>query len=142
MIPVVEIDKLSPAAQRIFDPKTPGPVRQMAARGIAPGLKPADALTVVAVLSEQGSTFPDGEALSSAAKQTLAKLPLPLLQGALGPDLPPGVIDLIAPTYVNDAAMMERILGLSQISGETVAMIASRCNEMVAELVATNEERM
>ncbi len=142
MIPAVLIESLSPAAQRIFDPKTPGPVRQMAARGIAPGLKPTDALTVVAVLSELASTFPDAEVLVLAAKGTLAKLPLPLLQGALGPDLPPGVIDLIAPTYVNDAAMMERILGLSQITGATVAMIASRCSEMVAELVATNEERM
>jgi hypothetical protein len=141
VIPAVEIDKLSAAAQRIFDAKTPVAVRQMAARGIAPGLKPADALTVVAILSEQPSTSPEGEAMATAAKGTLAKLPLPLLQGALGPDLPPGVIDLIAPTYVNDA-IMERILGLPQITGDTVAMIASRCNEMVSELVATNEERL
>jgi hypothetical protein len=109
----------------------------MAARGIAPGLKPADAVTVVAILSEQAD-----EALATAAKNTLAKLPLPLLQGALGPDLPPGVIDLISPTYVNDVAVMERILALPQILGDTVAMIASRCSEMVAELVATNEERL
>ena len=137
MIPNVEIDKLSPAAQRILDAKTPGAVRQMAARGIAPGLKPADALTVVAILSEQAD-----EVLATAAKQTLAKLPLPILLGALGPDLPPGVIDLIAPTYVNDAAVMERILALPQIPGETVAAIAMRCNEAVSELVATNEERL
>jgi len=137
VIPNVEIDKLSPAAQRILDAKTPGPVRQMAARGIAPGLKPADALTVVAILSEQAD-----EVLAAAAKQTLAKLPLPILLGALGPDLPPGVIDLIAPTYVNDAAVMERILALPQIPGETVAAIAMRCNEAVSELVATNEERL
>jgi hypothetical protein len=137
VIPAVTIESLSQGAQRIFDSKTPAPVRQMAARGIAPGLKPSDALAVVAVLSEQAD-----EVLAAAAKQTLAKLPLPLLQGALGPDLPPGVIDLIAPTYVNDAAMMERILALPQITGETVAMVASRCSEMVAELVATNEERL
>jgi hypothetical protein len=137
VIPAVEIAHLSPAAQRIFDPKTPAPVRQMAARGIAPGLRPSDALTVVAVLSEQAD-----EVLAGAAKHTLTKLPLQLLLGALGPDLPPGVVDLIAPTYVNDAAAMERILMLPQIASQTVVTIAARCSEAVAELVATNEERL
>jgi hypothetical protein len=137
VIPAVEIAHLSPAAQRIFDPKTPPAVRQMAARGIAPGLKPSDALTVVAVLSEQ----PD-EVLATSAKQTLAKLPPQLLQGALGPELAPGVVDLIAPTYLSDLAMMERFLALPQIASATVAVIATRCSEMVSELVATNEERL
>jgi hypothetical protein len=135
--PAVDVSKLSASAQRVLDAKAPGPLRQMAARGIAPGLKPAEALTVVALLGES----PD-PAIAKSAQETLAKLPAPLLQGALNADLPPGVLDVIAPAYANDAAMMERILGLGQIAPETVAAIASRCNEEVAELVATNEERM
>jgi len=110
----------------------------MAARGIAPGLKPFEALTVVALLS----TSTDDAALAKAAQETLAKLPLPLLQGALVPELAAGVVDWIAPTYAHDAALMERIINLPQIAPETVATIASRCSEMVAELVATNEERL
>ncbi len=109
----------------------------MAARGIAPGLKPSDALTAVALLAAS-----EDAGLAKTANDTLAKLPLPLLQGALTPDLPAGVIDLISPTYCSDVAMMERILALPQIAAETVAMIASKCSEMVAELVATNEERL
>ncbi len=137
MTPNVDPTTLSAPAQRVLDAKAPGPLRQMAARGIAPGLKPAEALTVVALLAES----PD-EAVAKTARGTLEKLPAPLLQGALGPDLPPGVIDALAPSYANDLAIMERILTLPQIHPDTVATIASRCGEAVAEIVATNEERM
>ena len=137
MNPAVDVSNLSAPAQRILDAKAPGPLRQMAARGIAPGLKPAEALTVVALLAESSD-----EAVAAAARGTLEKLPAPLLAGALNADLPAGVLDTIAPRYANDAATMEKILALPQIPGETVAAIASRCSEEVAELVATNEERM
>jgi hypothetical protein len=137
VVPAVDLAMMSPAVQRVFDPKTPAPIRQMAARGIAPGLKPAEALTVVALLSEWTD-----EALAKGARDTLAKLPAPLLQGALVPELPPGVVALVAPTYIGDLAVIERILALPQIAAETVAQLASRCSEAVAELIATNEERL
>jgi len=37
---------------------------------------------------------------------------------------------------------MEKLLGLPQLLAETVAAVASKCNEAVSELVATNEERL
>src|SRR6185503_20831097 len=43
----IDVAALPPPAQRILDTKTPGPMRQMAAKGVAPGLKPHEALTVV-----------------------------------------------------------------------------------------------
>lgn len=128
---------MPPAVQRVFDPKTPPPVRQMAARGIAPGLKPAEALTVVALLSEWTD-----EALAKGARDTLAKLPAPLLQGALVPELPAGVVALIAPVYLSDLGVIERILALPQIAPQTVAELAAKCSEAVSELIATNEERL
>ncbi len=137
MDPQIDIAKLSPGAQRLLDAKTPAALRQMAARGVAPGLKPAEALTIVALLAESQDI-----AVGKPARETLAKLPGPLLSGALNPDLPPGVLAAIAPTYVADAAVMEKLLTLPQLLPETVAMIASKCSEAVAELVATNEERL
>lgn len=124
-------------AQRILDVKTPAPLRQMAARGIAPGLKPDDALTVIALLAESADA-----AIAKVAGETLAKLPPQLLQSALTPELHAGVIDLIAPSYIADPVMMVRFLALDQIAPSTVAGIASRCNEEISELVATNEERL
>lgn len=135
--PTVDPAALPAPAQRLLDPKAPGPLRQMAARGIAPGLKPAEALTVVALLAESSDP-----ALAKLAGETLGKLPAPLLQGALGPELPAGVLDALALSYLGDLATMERMLRLPQIAPETVASVAERCGEAVAELVATNEERM
>jgi len=109
----------------------------MAARGIAPGLKPSDALTVVALFAEGAD-----EALAKSAKETLGKLPPQLISGALTPELPAGVVDLLMPTYLSDPTLMERFLALPQIAPETVVMIASKCSEEIAEIVATNEERL
>jgi len=137
MDPPVDVTKLSPAAARILDPKSPAPIRQMGARGIAPGLKPADALTVIAVLAES-----EDASVSTLARATLDKLALPLLTAGLNPDLHPGVIAVIAPRFAHDVAMMERILALPQIALPTIAEVASKASEAVAELIATNEERL
>jgi len=133
----VDVATLPLPAQKILDPKAPGPLRQMAAKGIAPGLRPADAITVVVMLSLSGD-----DAVALTATQTLAKLPAPLLNGALTQDLPAGILDVIAPLYAQDMAVMEKVFTLPQILGSTVATIASKASEKVAELVATNEERL
>jgi hypothetical protein len=135
MNPAVEIDKLAPAARKILDTSSPAPMRQMAAKGVLPGLKPAEALTVIALLSES----PD-EALAAAARTTLDKLPVPLLTGALAGDVPPGVLGLIAPRYARNASLAQKLLAHPAILPATVAEIASRADEQVAELVATNEQ--
>jgi hypothetical protein len=135
--PPVNIELLSPIARKILDPSSPAPMRQMAARGLAPGLKPGDALSVLAVLSEG----PD-EAAAATAKATLDKLPGPLLNGALGGDLPPGVLGLLAPRYAKDAAVAEKVLNHPAIAPRAVEDMACLANEAVAELVATNEQRL
>jgi hypothetical protein len=137
MDPPVDVTKLSPPATRILDPKSPAPIRQMGAKGIAPGLKPADALTVIAVLAESEDT-----SLASLARATLDKLPVQLLTAGLTPDLHPGVVGVIAPRYASDVTIMERVLSLPQIAMATIAEVAAKASEAVAELIATNEERL
>jgi hypothetical protein len=137
MDPPVDIDKLSAGIQRILGASAPAPLRLMSAKGVAPGLKPHEALTVIAVLSES-----DDESVASAAKATLGKLPPPLLAGALGGDLPAGVLGLVAPFYAQNAAVMEKLLAHPAIAPQTVAAVATAANEAVAELVATNEQRL
>jgi hypothetical protein len=135
--PPVLAESLSPLAQRMVGPAAPPAMRQMAARGVAPGLKPGEALTVVALLSE--SADPE---VAAAAQATLAKLPEPVLNGALAGDLPAGVLALIAPTYARNAAIVYKILSHAAVTPETVAAIAGAASEEVAELVATNEQRL
>src|ERR1700722_4035826 len=104
MNPAVELTTLPGTAQKILDGSAPLPIRQMAAKGIAPGLRPVDALTVVALLAE--STDP---AVSTTAQATLAALPAPVLNGALGVIVPAGVLDAVAPHYAQNAAVIERL---------------------------------
>lgn len=131
------IESLSPVARKMLDGASPAPLRQLAARGVAPGLKPGEAVTVVALLSES-----EDATIAATAKATLAKLPAPLLNGALASELPPGVLALIAPTYAHDVAVMEKIVAHPAVLPETVAVVASMASEAVAELLATNEQRL
>jgi hypothetical protein len=112
-------------------------MRQMAAKGLAPGLRPADSLTVVALLAESAD-----EAIATVARATLEKLPAPLLNGALAGDLPPGVLAVIAPRYAQNATVMEKILTHPAMPPAAVAEVAALANEAVAEIVATNEQRL
>jgi hypothetical protein len=135
--PPVDLAALSPAVRRILDPASPEPLRQMAAKGLAPGLKPAEALTVLAVLFETSNGT-----IGAAAAATLERLPAPLLNGALAGDLPPGVLALIAPKYARNLAVIEKLLAHPRIPAAAVADVAAVATEEVAELVATNEERL
>jgi len=135
--PPVDLGKLSAPARKLLDPASAGPMQQMAARGVAPGVKPGEAVTVVALLSESSDP-----AVAAIAQATLAKLPAPILNGALAGDLPPGVLALLAPRYAHNAIVMEKVLSHPAITPEAVADVAAAADEAVAELVAINEQRL
>jgi hypothetical protein len=137
MDPALDLSKLSPVASRVLDPKSPLPMRQMAARGVVPGLKPADTMSVIAALAEV-----EDEAVAKIAQATLDHLPPQLVAGAFTPDLQAGVIDAVARRHAGDAALMERLLSLPAIAPSTVAAVAALASEAVAEIIATNEERL
>jgi hypothetical protein len=124
---------LSPQAQKILDPAAPQALKGMAAKGLAPGMKPGDILAIVCALAL------GGDAHAETAQKTLGSLPAPLLNGALAGDVQAGVLDTIGPLYVNDAALAEKILHHRSVHPATVAKMAALCNESVAELIATNE---
>lgn len=137
MQPPIDLEKLSAPARKLLDPASAGPMRQMAARGLAPGVKPGEAVTVVALLSESSDAT-----LATTAKATLDRLPAPILNGALAGDLPPGVLALLAPRYAHNAVVMEKILAHPAMPPEAVADVAAVADEAVAELVALNEQRL
>jgi hypothetical protein len=137
MNPAVDLTTLPGPAQKILDGTAPLPIRQMAAKGIAPGLRPVDALTVLALLAESTDA-----AVAVTALATLDQIPAPVLNGALGGVIPAGVLDAIATRYAKNAAVMEKILQQTQLSAETVVRVAVLANEAVSELLAINEERL
>ncbi len=132
----IDITQLPVPAQRILDPNGPEPLRKMAARGVVPGLKPADTITVVVLLAEGTGEIAD------TARTTLGKLPTPLLNGALTGDLPAGVLDAMAPHFASNPEIAQKLLTHPAIAIATVETLAALGNEAVTEIVATNEERL
>lgn len=133
----IDISALPPAAQKVLGTGAPKPAKMMAAKGIIPGLKPHDIVTVISVLSES-----DDAKLAEAARGTLKKLPPPILNGALDAELPAAVTTILARNYPGDHEVIERLLRQPAITGEALEFLASRADERAGELIATNEALM
>lgn len=131
---LVDTAELPAPAQRILGPNAPGPMRLMAARGIAPGLKPEAIVTLVCAFV--GST--DAE-LDQTARETLENLPRPILQGALGTDLQPAVLELLAQAQYGEAAVVTRLLAARHITSRALEIVAERATESIGEVVAASD---
>ena len=129
--------RLAQPAQRVLGPRAPLPAKMMAASGIIPGAPAGDVVTVIALLTEH-----EDPKVSGKAKETLAKLPPPILNGALGADLEPGVIVLLADGYAETADVVERLLRMPRIEVTALETLATRADERIGEIVATNEQRL
>ncbi len=109
----------------------------MAAKGIAPGVRPAELLALLVIFSTS-----EREGVRAAAQKTLAAPPEQLLTGALTADLQPAVIDALARACVARRDVLEKLLAMPRVEMETIEEVARRGDEAVTELIATNEERL
>lgn len=137
MLPPLDPASLSPAAQKLVAPTAPEKLQEVAAKGIAPGLRPNEVLAVLLVL--RGS---ERATVRENAERTLGDVPEQLLAGALGTDLPPQVIDVLSLTYRDRIDVLEKLLAMPRIDAETVVDLAAVCSEQASELIATNEQRL
>jgi hypothetical protein len=137
MHPDIALETLPVPIQRVLAKEAPGPVKLMAARGIVPGAKPGDLVTVVSVLA--GSEDPK---VAEVARTTLGKLPAPILQGALTADLPGSVITELARAYANEPEVVTALLRMPRIGLPALEAMALAADERAGELIATNEELM
>lgn len=131
------IDNLPGPAKKILSPGAPTALRLMAARGVMPGLKPAEIVTVVAHL-----TRADEAEVADTARATLAKLPRPVLTGALSAQLPGFVLGLLGEAHATDAEVVEQLLRQRALERETLEILADRADERRGELIATNEQQL
>lgn len=137
MIPPIDLSTLAGPAQKIAAPTAPPKLQEMAARGIAPGVRPADLVAVLVLLG--GS---ENAAVRETANKTLAALPEPLLAGALAGDLEPQAIDALARHYGGRLDVLEKLVAMPRVAMDTIEELARTGAEPVTELVATNEERL
>jgi hypothetical protein len=137
MIPPIDVSQLSPPAQKIAALTAPEKLQEMAAKGIAPGVRPAELLALLVVFSRS-----DRDGVRAAAQKTLAAPPEPLVAGAINTDLHPAVIDALARACLERRDVLEKILAMPRVEMETIEEVAKHGSEAVTELVATNEERL
>lgn len=134
MPPSLDYSELSPIPRKILEGGAPPQAAQMAAKGVIMGAAPGEVVTVVAVLS----TSSDHE-LAATARATIAALPKPLLNGALGADLQGPVTEVLANALGKDASIVERLLRMPRLSEAALVTLAQNADEKIGELVATNE---
>ena len=132
----IDVAALPGPAQKILDPTGPAPLKALAAKGAAPGLRPGDLLAIVVGLAASDGPH------AATAQATLAKLPAPIVGGAFAGPLQPAVLDALAPLYADDPGVAERIVNHPDVAVETIVALAAVASEPVCELVATNEERL
>ena len=137
MIPAIDVSELSPAAQKLAGPTAPERLQEMAARGIAPGVRPGDAVSLVVLFATS-----ERAALAEAAKKTLSALPEKLLAGALTADLQPAAIDALVSACAEGLATLEKLVAMPRAPAESIEALARTGSERVTELIATNEHRL
>jgi hypothetical protein len=135
MTPGLDLSTLSPVAQKLLSADAPAKAQNMAAKGVIMGAKPAEVVTVVALLVHAA----DPE-VATTARASLPKLPEPVLQSALASALLPPVIDVLVELLPLQEAWVRLLLNQPQIGGDAVCSLAGRADERLGELIATNEQ--
>src|SRR5262245_61700627 len=115
MIPPILATTLSAPAQKILPAAAPPKLKETAARGLAPGMKPAELLSVIVAPAASSEA-----AVRDVANKTLSALPEPLLRAALDADLPAATIDAVARRITDQPEAIARLLRMPQAPLETV----------------------
>src|SRR6476660_8519127 len=131
MTTAIDISKLAPQGQRVLGAAAPLPVKMMAAGGVIPGVGAGDVVTIVAVL-----TSSEHAQVADKARETIRKLPPPILTGALAADLDPAVVLMLADAYSQTPDVVERLLRMPRIDGASLELLAERADERIGEIVA------
>lgn len=130
----IETDKLSEPAQRAVA----GPMKLMAARGMAPLTHPGDLITVLYQLSLDNDLQ-----IKQAAKKSATGLPEKVLNGALSDaTVDPRVLDFFAPLVRTNDALVQLLLLNAATADQTIAAIAKKATEAQIQLIAGNERRL
>ncbi|HWP07560.1 MAG TPA: hypothetical protein VNN72_17540 [Polyangiaceae bacterium] len=135
--PDIDLALLPVPAQKALAAEAPVPLRTMAARGVLPGLKPGDIVTVVAVLAGSSDA-----AIATTARTTLEKLPPPMLAGALAADLPGSVIERLVEARPREPSVVLAVLKMPRVTTAALEALAQGADEHAGEMIATNEELM
>ncbi len=137
MDPDIDISQPPPPARKAIAPDTPLPLKMMAAKGVLPGAKPADVITVVVILGQS-----DVQEIAQTARATLKNIPKSMLDAALGNQLVAPVLSALVEQFYEKPEVVEKLLRQSLITGSSLEFLAEHATERIGELIATNEQQM
>src|SRR6187397_2650533 len=100
-----DVSQLPAGAQKVLSPTAPKPAKMMAAKGIIPGLKPGEIVTVLALLADD-----EDPKVAESAQATLTNLPPPILNGAFALPLPWFVTERFARSCSTNHQVIEQLL--------------------------------
>jgi hypothetical protein len=129
-------EELPEGLRKFVRADAPGPARMMAAKGLVP-LKGADLVTVLVQLAAS----PEPQVAETATK-TLEGVPPDVLHAACEAELHPAILDALSRRFDRNEEALERIVPNRATAPATLVRIAARCSERMAELVATNQQRL
>lgn len=128
------MENLPQPVQRVLG--APLPLRKLAAKGAAPGLRPADSLLVLAALTAAAE-----DELASTARATLTTPPAPLIDAAFAGPIDPRALAGLA-EHCKDEGVLARVVRHESVSIEVLTQLAATGSEALSELIATNETRL
>ena len=123
----------------------PLPLRKLAAKGAAPGLRPSDALRALVALADVGNApehadLAEWNELAVTAQTTLRAPPPPLIRAAFAGELDAAVLDALADAESFD--VVSDVVRHANVSDDTLVRLARTGSEQLTELLATNEARL
>ncbi|HSB21237.1 MAG TPA: hypothetical protein VLD85_14615, partial [Anaeromyxobacteraceae bacterium] len=131
------LDTLPKPLHKHVDAKSPLKLRDMGAKALVPTAAPADLVTLLYFLS-----FDADEGVRATAALTAEGLPDRIFGVALRAEVPPAVLDWLADRFASKDAALELILLNPQTSDDTVARLAPRVSQPLADIVRQNELRI
>jgi len=132
---LLEVTGLSAAAQKAL---SAGPMKMMAARGMAPLSDPRDLISVLYQLCL------DAEAgIKSAAAKSVEGLPENILKGALADaNVDPRVLDFFAGKFKANGGLIQLVVLNKATADDTLAELARTADQDLVDLMSQNEERL
>lgn len=132
----VPLAALPPAMQKSLDPKSPLPLRGMAAKGLVPG-SPRDVLTALFML-----TFDPEPKVAEQARVTASKANDRIHSSLRDDELHPAVLAFYARMLTGQDVYVEFIALNQATPDDAVAEIAAAASERVCEVVSQNQLRI
>ena len=136
MNPSIPASAVPEALRRHIDPKSPAPLRMMAAKGLVP-MGPKDMITVLTCLSSD-----EDPKIKESAQGSLLKLPEKMVMGALNEALHEAVLDQLARTFRDKDPCLEAILLNKTTADETYAFLGEFVAERLVDIIADNQVRL